>query len=279
MKTTLLFLALGVSALPRVQTVELVARHAQGDVFEEQESFWSSAAGAAQDDASNQPSFAWGADARVASAEGFLLAKESTVLDEVLEVKDGVRVKVRRTFVASASTTLEPQASDATPQRTHAPFEGQTVILVADERGTRIVGELDGEEQLSASDLSLSTRWEQLLPAAPIAVGESWPLPEAVAQRLLEGLEPAKASGWCKLTRVEVLEGVSLARIQLELRATATPELGRTRELEASGVVLWNVAGGHLAEVALTGELHATDADGLEQKRAFGLTRAVRRIE
>jgi len=276
MKLALLTLTLAVAAWPRGETVGLVARHAQGDAFEEKESFWSAASAAARDDDANRPSFAWGAGAP--RADGALLARESTTLDEVLAVKDGARAKVRRTFVASVSTTLEA-GGEATPRRTHAPFEGQTAILVADGDGTRIVGELDGEEELTASDRALASRWEGLLPEAPVEVGESWTLSEVAARRLLEGLEPTKASGWCKLLRVEEVEGATLARLQLELRATLASEPGRARELEASGVVQWNVAGGRLAEVTLSGELRATDAEGREEKRTLGLTHAVRRIE
>jgi len=278
MKTALLLLALGLLPLRAGDSIALVAHHAEGDVYEEQESFWSSAAGAARDDESNKPAFAWGAARSEARDGAMLSARESKILDEVLAVKDGARVKVRRTFVASSSTSADSSGVDGTPQRTRAAFEGGTAVLVADGEGTRIVGELDGEEELQPSDLALSSRWEQVVPAAPVAVGDTWSLPAELAQRLLEGLDVSKATAWCTLSRVDETEAGHCARIKLELRATAGTQLGAS-EVEASGVLQWNVEAGHLQELALTGEIHATDADGLEHARTFGLSHEVRKLE
>lgn len=278
MKTAFLLLALTLPFVRGDETVALRARHARGDVFEEKETFWSTSARSAEEAESTRPSFGWNeARARAERGDVSLVARDSTLEDEVLEVRDGRRVKIRRTFVTQTTTLADAREPDAAPRLLHAPFEGQAVVLVADGDGTRLVGEIDGEEELAASELRLASPWEDVLPPAPVAPGETWSLPDAVAARLLEALAPRKASAWCKLLRLEAGEAGTIACVQLELHASAAPEAGRSTEIEASGLLRWDLAAEHLQEVTLTGKLHDLDAEGNETTRAFGLTHATRR--
>jgi hypothetical protein len=277
MKTSLLLVALAAPLVPRSDSVSLVARHAQGDVFEERERFWSSTTGAAKDDEANRPSFSWSeARARAARGDGSLVARESLLEDEVLAVDHGARTKIRRTFLTSTSTLGEPDAADST---TRAPFEGQTIVLVADGDGTRLVGEIDGEEELTPSDLDLSPRWELALPSSPVEIGDTWTLPEIVAAHLLEPLTARKATASCKLARVEASESGPVACVQLDLHGSTPGASGGTTEIESTGLVRWDIQGAHLIEVTLSGEIHASDGEGNAQTRRFGLVHETRRIE
>jgi len=281
MKAALLFVALGVSSLQAGESVALVARHTQGDVFEEKESFWRSASGASLGTEDNKPAFGWNTAAVLAveRAGEQVRASDSTILDEVLSVKDGKRVKVKRTFLVSTSTLVDTAGAESTPRLARAAFEGQSVVLVADGDGTRIVGELDGEEELEASDLGLCSRWEQVLPAAPVASGETWSLSEDASRSLLEGMSVAKATAWCTLDGVDARTAGKPARIKLVIRATTSARDEGTSEIEASGTVLWSTEAGHLMEAALSGEIQTTKPDGSDETSKFGLTHEVRKLE
>jgi hypothetical protein len=277
MKTAFLLVAL-VVPLASKESHSLVARPAEGDVFEERERFWSASSGHADDDAANRPSFAWSeAVARARSGADAVVARETMLEDEVLAVRDGARVKVRRTFVASRTTRVDPDAADPTPRQLSAAFEGQSIVLVRDGAETRLVGEIDGEEELAPSDLDLAPRWERALPEAAVEVGDTWTLSADVAARLLEPLAAREASAWCKLAAVETGETGPVARVQLEIHGTTSDPLGAATEIDASAVLRWDLAGGHLLEVALSGE--ARTMDGSEAVRRFGLAHETRRIE
>ena len=279
MKTSLLLAALVAPLVPSGDPLSLVARHAQGDIFEERERFWSSTVGAAASDEGTRPSFSWSAAcAPGALGDASLVASESLLEDEVLAVDQDVRVKIRRTFVTRTSTLANPGAADATP-RTHASFEGQSIVLVADGDDTRLVGEIDGEEELTPSDLGLSPRWERALPSAPVEIGDSWTPSDEVAAQLLEPLAPRKATAWCQLARVEASEVGRVACIELHFHGSTLGASGETAEIESAGLLRWDIKGAHLIEVTLSGEIHSADVEGNAQIRRFGLSHETRRIE
>lgn len=277
MKAFLLLAAAG-ALLPARGSIDLVSHQAVGDVFEEKESSWTSSSTAALDADGTRPSFEFG------GARGDIIAAlgasetHRTVLDEVLAVNDGKPTRVKRTFVVSSSTAVDSTAAGA-PRLTSTAFEGQTVVLVEDDGGTRIVGELEGEEELTESDRSLSSRWELVLPGRPVAVGETWSLSEEASKRLLEGMNVAGATAWCTLGGIDDRASGSPARIKLDIRATTKGGPEGTSEIHANGEVLWSTAGSYLQEVTLSGEIRTTGSDGIETKGAFGVTREVRKIE
>lgn len=280
MKTAVLLLALAAPLAPRGDAVSLTPRPEEGAVFQERERFWSAQAGAAQDDAVNRPSFSWSeAVARAREDDGSVTARESFQEDELLEVREGTRVRVRRTYVTSAATRVDPEAAEPGPRTASAPFEGQTIVLVADGGETRLVGEIDGEEVLAPADLDLAPRWERALPPGPVEVGDSWTLPAEVAARLLEPLSAAKASASGKLARLEAGDSGPVACLQLDLHGSGAGAPGGTAEIEASGLLRWDVDGGHLIEVTLSGAVHATDREGQESTLRFGLRHDTRRTE
>lgn len=280
MKTAFALLAFVLPLVRDDEAVTLSARHERGDVFEEKETFWSRSGGTAEEDEALRPSFGW-SEARVGAARGdlSLVARACTLEDEVLDARDGRRTKVRRTFVTRTTTVADAREPDAAPRLLHAPFEGQTIVLLADGDDTRLVGELDGEEELAASELALASPWEGVLPAGPVAPGETWSPPDAVAARLLEVLVPRKATAWCKLLRLETGEAGTIACMRIELHATGAAEPGHSNEIEAGGLLRWDLAGQHLQEVTLTGKIHERDAEGIETTRDFGLAHATRKVE
>lgn len=280
MKTTVLLLALAIPLFPDDDAVTLSARHERGDVFEEKETFWSRSGGTAEEDEGLRPSFGWSeACAGAARGDLSLVARACTFEDEVLDARDGRPTKVRRTFVTRTTTLADAREPDAAPRLLHAPFEGQTIVLLADGDDTRLVGELDGEEELAASELALGSPWEGVLPAGSVAPGETWSPPDAVAARLLEALAPRKATAWCRLLRLETSEAGTIACVRIELHATPASEPGHRTEIEASGLLRWDLAGAHLRDVTLTGKLRDLDLEGVETTRNFGLAHATRKLE
>ena len=257
--------------------VSLAPRQAVGDVFEEKESSWFTCTTADLDSEGLRPSF--GADCALAAPRATLSTREShrTLQDEVLAVSDGRRTKVKRTFVECTSTSVEGDAPSA--RATRAPFEGQSIVVMADGEGTRLVGEIDGEDELSDGDRSLTSRWELVLPAAPVAIGTTWSLSEELTKRLLEGMNVTKGTVWCTLGEVDSSASGKPAKIQLDVRATVAAGAEETLELKASGTVLWSTEAGHLLEASLTGELQGTDADGNARTGKLGVTHEVRKLE
>jgi|SRR6185436_8396915 len=277
MKSALLLATAFVCFLHPSDPAELVSRQTVGDVFEEKESSWSSSSTSAAAEEENRPSF--GANIGSEGARSFvaIVERHRTILDEVLAVSDGRRTKVKRTYLVSTSSAADASSAEPTPRLQSAAFEGQTVVLVADGDGTRIVGEIDGEEELGASDRSLTSRWELLLPGRPVAIGESWSLSEDVSKRLLEGLDVARASASCTLDGVDAKAAGKPARIKIDIQATGAGEAGS--DIHATGEVLWSTGSDHLVEAALTARIHTVLPDLREENGEFRVRYEVAKLE
>ena len=141
------------------------------------------------------------------------------------------------------------------------------------------MGEIDGEEELGASDLSLSSRWELVLPGRPVAIGESWSLSEDASKRLLEGMDVTRASAWCTLDGVDANADGKPARIKIDIRATSAASDGAATELHASGEVRWSTAADHLMEAELSGKIQTTVSGVPAETGTLGVRYEVQKLE
>ncbi|MBI3270208.1 MAG: hypothetical protein HYZ53_14455 [Planctomycetes bacterium] len=203
---------------------------------------------------------------RGAAREFPLLSRdEEETVDEVLEVAEGLPVRVRRRYPMQRTSTTRI-GTEETDSR-DGPLSGLTFLLEG--LGTRRKATCEGKEP-SELDEAVLRRVEHapiglLLPATPVAVGEVWEVPAAAVNDLYfsSGLEhPEHARLGCRLAEVVELGGRRCARIALELDLASIGESGSRTRMESRGFLLFALEQGAPVRLEMAGHVVATGTWG-----------------
>lgn len=231
--------------------VKLEAKHAKGEVFVEKSTFTAKLSAKIDDGAGH--------------AGEFVLSQTETkeIRDEVLEVSDGRRTKVKRTFAVWDRDDTQRISGQPIPQapdrKGPKPIAGKSVTLILEEGKPKAVEAPPEAKELEEGDLRLSTRFEVLLPAGEVQEGDTWSLDAAKLKQFFAGRTVESARVTCVFEGVIDFKGGRAAKVMTEVEvaypADATQPVRRTMKMK--GPVFWNPDAGRFLQASFSGEATA----------------------
>lgn len=177
-------------------------------------------------------------DGTVTGARTIRRVEREGFVDSIMEVDDdGVRAKVRRTYVVSTITEW-PAGGRARP--TTRPMQGRTFTI----SGPATEPQVDNALGLSNTEIqdvlsALRDNPESLVVSGTHSVGDTWPVPQ---QFYLSLNMMATGKGTCRLDAVEGTGRGQRVRISFRAAATTLNAEGRVSNLSLSGSVDWSPA-------------------------------------
>lgn len=184
---------------------------------------------------------------------------------EVLAVASGRTTHLREKVLAEKETRTLRVGGETTTDERPSPLVGETVDYrqTGDDWAITLAGKAPTPEQ--ADELKWYTPpafYRELLPARPVAVGESWEVPPAELRRLLGSRVRLDSGRWTMtFARVVEVNGERCAEIteDIELRGETDDPTGKTRAgFRLTGTTTWALGDGLTFTSQLDGRVEET---------------------